>query len=354
MASTDSQSLLKTGQTPPIDSDVQFPLLKSLFSLASIVGKLVHLDVATINKTRPSCARVKVQLDLLTERQQYVMIDIENEATKEVRRINVKIKYDILPTYHTNCKLQGHEEAKCRVLHPELKKEISIEEGENLRSRVINRSKIRPIIIMGGDLEEIIEVTHKEGILNGNSFDVLTDKSQESGLKNLEKEVLIELFQQVGQIQRFRKKLKMHRAVANISENIWFFLRDDVDMEIINDSDQQIFINILIPEDQKHMVISMVYVTVMMVTIDGGGGYCDVMLFDVSSLRNWPAVVADCGVVDGSGGGEYNWNRRGSRCGSGRQLWLVAVFFINGGCDGGGGWWLTMVTVAEVVSGGDY
>lgn len=134
-----------------------FFIKESLFSLASIVGKLVHLDVATINKTRPSCARVKVQLDLLTERQQYVMIDIENEATKEVRRINVKIKYDILPTYHTNCKLQGHEEAKCRVLHPELKKEISIEEGENLRSRVINRSKIRPIIIMGGDLEEIIE-----------------------------------------------------------------------------------------------------------------------------------------------------------------------------------------------------
>uniref|UniRef100_A0A0V0GP10 Putative ovule protein n=1 Tax=Solanum chacoense TaxID=4108 RepID=A0A0V0GP10_SOLCH len=40
---------------------ISFPELKeSIFSLASTVGKPLHLDVATINKTRPSCAKVKV------------------------------------------------------------------------------------------------------------------------------------------------------------------------------------------------------------------------------------------------------------------------------------------------------
>ncbi|KAH0665012.1 hypothetical protein KY285_026218 [Solanum tuberosum] len=40
---------------------------EALFSLASAVGKPVQLDSATINKTRPSCVRVKVQVDLLAE-----------------------------------------------------------------------------------------------------------------------------------------------------------------------------------------------------------------------------------------------------------------------------------------------
>ncbi|KAG5595917.1 hypothetical protein H5410_037149 [Solanum commersonii] len=35
-----------------------------LFSLASAVGRPVQLDLATINRTRPSCARVKVLVDL--------------------------------------------------------------------------------------------------------------------------------------------------------------------------------------------------------------------------------------------------------------------------------------------------
>lgn len=37
-----------------------FLIKESLFSLASIVGKPIHLDMDIINETRPSCARVKV------------------------------------------------------------------------------------------------------------------------------------------------------------------------------------------------------------------------------------------------------------------------------------------------------
>lgn len=57
-----------------------FYVIEALFSLASEVGKPLPLDMATINKTRPSCARVKVQLDLLADLPQFVQIKILNEA----------------------------------------------------------------------------------------------------------------------------------------------------------------------------------------------------------------------------------------------------------------------------------
>lgn len=87
-----------------------------LFSLASAVVKPLHLDMATINKTRPSCARVKVQIDLPKN----VRMDIENEATSETRTEWVKVQYDYIPKYCKECGLQGHNEYECRRIHPEL------------------------------------------------------------------------------------------------------------------------------------------------------------------------------------------------------------------------------------------
>ncbi|KAK4367316.1 hypothetical protein RND71_011108 [Anisodus tanguticus] len=48
-----------------------------LFSFASAVGKPLAIDVATKNKTRPSCARVKVEIDLLNEHPTKFQIRIE-------------------------------------------------------------------------------------------------------------------------------------------------------------------------------------------------------------------------------------------------------------------------------------
>ncbi|KAH0696399.1 hypothetical protein KY290_013766 [Solanum tuberosum] len=91
-----------------------------LFSLTSVVGKPLQLELATIKKTRPSCARVKVQVDLLTEKPKFVQMQLEDESTLEKRIINVRIQYDFLPAYCIKCKLQGHGEEECRVLHPEV------------------------------------------------------------------------------------------------------------------------------------------------------------------------------------------------------------------------------------------
>ncbi|XP_060183050.1 uncharacterized protein LOC132613004 [Lycium barbarum] len=97
-----------------------FFVKESLFTLASAVGKPIQLDAATINKTRPNSARVKVQVDLLADFPKSVWMDIEDDVTKDIRSIKVNIQYDYLPKYCINCFLQSHSNEDCWVLHPEL------------------------------------------------------------------------------------------------------------------------------------------------------------------------------------------------------------------------------------------
>lgn len=78
-----------------------FFVKESFFSLASVVGKPLHLDMATINKTWPSCARINVLDDLPKK----VRMDIENESTNEVQTKWVKIQNDFLPNYCKECRL---------------------------------------------------------------------------------------------------------------------------------------------------------------------------------------------------------------------------------------------------------
>nr|XP_009790310.1 PREDICTED: uncharacterized protein LOC104237787 [Nicotiana sylvestris] len=97
-----------------------FFVKECLLSLALVVGKPLHLDMAKKNKTRPSCARVKVLLDLLADLPHKVCIDIENDETPKTRMKGVNIKYDILPKYCKECKIQGHDMLECWRLHSEL------------------------------------------------------------------------------------------------------------------------------------------------------------------------------------------------------------------------------------------
>ncbi|XP_059302829.1 uncharacterized protein LOC132054888 [Lycium ferocissimum] len=118
---------------------ISFPTLapnyfgeSQLFSMASAVGKPLIIDLATKNKTRPSCAWVKVEVDLLKEHPERVAIQAVNKATGEIRTKWVKIQYDYVPKYCTECCLQGHDVEGCWKLHPELlpeKEEEIVDKG---------------------------------------------------------------------------------------------------------------------------------------------------------------------------------------------------------------------------------
>ncbi|XP_075088391.1 uncharacterized protein LOC142170390 [Nicotiana tabacum] len=99
-----------------------------LFSLASAVGKPLHLDLATVKKTRPSCARVKVLVDLLADLPKKVRMDIVNEVNGDVRTEWVTINYDYLPKYCKECKLQGHDILECWRINPDLRESKNVQQ----------------------------------------------------------------------------------------------------------------------------------------------------------------------------------------------------------------------------------
>ncbi|KAG5600021.1 hypothetical protein H5410_031391 [Solanum commersonii] len=101
---------------------------ESLFSLATTIEKPIHLDYATINKTRPSCARVKVQVDLLGELPNLVELEVADPIKNTSRVEKIRVVYDMLPKYCKKCILHRHNEEACRILHPELKKKEPTED----------------------------------------------------------------------------------------------------------------------------------------------------------------------------------------------------------------------------------
>ncbi|KAM3361126.1 hypothetical protein P3S68_015980 [Capsicum galapagoense] len=93
---------------------ILFPNLKptyfvkeSLFSLAAAVGKPIYLDMSTVNKTRPSCARVRVQVDLLADFPNYVEMEIVNSTTG-----NSRVEKNITPSAIDNQQESAITEAK--------------------------------------------------------------------------------------------------------------------------------------------------------------------------------------------------------------------------------------------------
>ncbi|KAG5616665.1 hypothetical protein H5410_016489 [Solanum commersonii] len=77
---------------------------EAIFSLAATVGKPLQVDMVTLNNTRPSCARVKVEVDLMGEFPTRINVE-KRKKTGEVVEKWVPIKYDYVLKYCKACKL---------------------------------------------------------------------------------------------------------------------------------------------------------------------------------------------------------------------------------------------------------
>uniref|UniRef100_A0A0V0IIV3 Putative ovule protein n=1 Tax=Solanum chacoense TaxID=4108 RepID=A0A0V0IIV3_SOLCH len=120
-----------------------FFVKECLFSLAVAVGKPIQIDQATVNKSRPSCAHVKVLVDLKKNFPKVVQMNIENEATGEIRYNMVAIKYDYVPKYCFDCKMQGHSNEECRMR--KIPQPRDVENFQHDRGGGINTSDPRPV-----------------------------------------------------------------------------------------------------------------------------------------------------------------------------------------------------------------
>ncbi|KAH0749082.1 hypothetical protein KY290_028314 [Solanum tuberosum] len=115
---------------------------EAVFSLAAVVGKPLQVDMATRNQTRPSCARVKIEVDLLREFPKKIKIGMRIKIDKVVEKW-VKIKYDYVPKYCQTCMIQGHDEQQCYVVHPDLhpnREKSEYDEGKKVEGKH-NRNK---------------------------------------------------------------------------------------------------------------------------------------------------------------------------------------------------------------------
>lgn len=90
-----------------------------VFSFATAVDNPLHVDLATQNKTRPSCAKVKVKINLLGEFPKRINVGMRMK-TREVKEKGVNISYDYVPKYCKTFKLQDYNEKECFILHPKL------------------------------------------------------------------------------------------------------------------------------------------------------------------------------------------------------------------------------------------
>lgn len=77
------------------------------------------MDIATKNQTRPNCARVKVEVDLIREFSKCIKIGIKKKGRKVIEKW-IKIKYDYVPKYCKTCIIQVHDEQQCFMEHSEL------------------------------------------------------------------------------------------------------------------------------------------------------------------------------------------------------------------------------------------
>ncbi|PKU82763.1 hypothetical protein MA16_Dca015160 [Dendrobium catenatum] len=93
-----------------------------LFGLASIFGRPLQTDQATASLSRPSVARVLVELDVTKKHPQEIWLGSEMNGYFQ------KVEIENLSIFYSHYKMHGHAIKECFRLHPNLRKEKS---GQN-------------------------------------------------------------------------------------------------------------------------------------------------------------------------------------------------------------------------------
>ncbi|KAG5621268.1 hypothetical protein H5410_006486 [Solanum commersonii] len=94
--------------------------------LLSHVGKVLYLDTITIQKTRGSMAKVKVQVDITKARPSHIWLGLDDEDLTIGRW--QAVEYERVPDYCEYCRHQGHMIQECtfRIRDDEFKRKKDI------------------------------------------------------------------------------------------------------------------------------------------------------------------------------------------------------------------------------------
>ncbi|KAL0910027.1 hypothetical protein M5K25_020954 [Dendrobium thyrsiflorum] len=122
-------------ESPIVPVWISFPNLRLhffynqvLFALALIFGRLLQTDQATFAISRPSVARVLVELDVTKKHRREVWIG------SEINGYFQRVEFENLPIFYVHYKMHGHSMSECFILHPSLRKQ----KGNVQNSEVVN------------------------------------------------------------------------------------------------------------------------------------------------------------------------------------------------------------------------
>jgi len=151
--------------------------MEVLSVLLSPIGKVLHLDLASMQKTRGSVAKVKMQVDLTQLRPHHVWLGFDEDQDVNGDGQWLEVVYEDLPTYCSHCKHLGHEDYSCpiREREEEDKKKVATETPQNKTKQISNNTEGANRI--QHQKEQSIPGQHKEQ--NYNQRVVVQDQNEE-------------------------------------------------------------------------------------------------------------------------------------------------------------------------------
>ncbi|KAL0903996.1 hypothetical protein M5K25_026064 [Dendrobium thyrsiflorum] len=122
-------------ESPIVPIWISFPNLRLHFfnhhvmlALGSIFGRPLQTDHATASRSRPSVARVLVEMDITKNHPKEIWVGSESMGYLQ------KVVFENVPDFSSHCKIHGHSISECFVLHPNLKnvsKEVDVHGKSN-------------------------------------------------------------------------------------------------------------------------------------------------------------------------------------------------------------------------------
>ncbi|XP_060210726.1 uncharacterized protein LOC132637688 [Lycium barbarum] len=136
--------------------------------IVSNIGTPLELDMATKSRTRPSMAKIRVEIDLLKTLPDKIWIGMEYENAP-LKGFYQKVEYEGIPKYCKHCRKLGHVLANCRILERKQATQTKNEDanvGSNIGGKHANRdenvNKVQPVTQNSNNSTNTVS-NHNEG-----------------------------------------------------------------------------------------------------------------------------------------------------------------------------------------------
>ncbi|KAI0495921.1 hypothetical protein KFK09_022228 [Dendrobium nobile] len=218
-------------ESPIVPIWISFPNLrlhffnsKVLHALGSIFGRPLQTDQATASKTRPSVARVLVEVDISKKHPKEVWVGSKAYGYMQ------KAEFERVPEFCNHCKMHGHAVTECFKLNPDLKKNVVQSSGGP--GSTVNNKVYVPIVNKNVE-EKAIQAEPSSALHN-----VLLDVGEGNDLeeKDLGKEIIQEKSEEI--LNSIDNAVVNNKGKEIVSDPKLFILVDDMlnEMPIISNA----------------------------------------------------------------------------------------------------------------------